>query len=250
MQTSSVPTYLDWQFWAAIVALLALVLSQLPPVHLLLRRARLGVELYSRVQLFQKVGNPNVQLHVILSNLGGRPIRVRALTMQLRRNGQDLCTLPAQNYLPTPGSSQTVLFTPFSIKPNEEWANIVTFLNYFAREDEKKYRAAERAIKVDIAEKRKALVDDKVLVEADPRLVAPFTEMFAKWFIWKPGEYELRVNVKTDSDRSSVTKAYRFTLFESDSADLESDKDDFKSGDGIYWTSGNHSGVLVQITEA
>lgn len=250
MQLPPASTYLDWQFWAAAVAALALVLSQLPPIHLLVRRAKLGVELYSRVQIFQKVGNPNVQLHIILSNLGGRTIRIRGITINLRRDGHDICTLPAQNYLSTPGSSQTVLFTPFSIKANEEWANIVTFLNYFNRDDEKKYRAAERALKSDIAEKRKALQDDKTNVEADPAFVVPFTEMFEHSFIWKAGEYELEVKVQTDSVRSSTVKKYRFTLFESDSSELSIEKVDLKIGDGTYWSSGDHPGVLVQIAEA
>jgi len=35
------PAYLDWKFWSAIVALLALVLSQLPPLHLWFRPRRL-----------------------------------------------------------------------------------------------------------------------------------------------------------------------------------------------------------------
>ena len=47
MQPHSPHFYLDWQFWAAAVAALALVLSQLPPIHLLVRRAKLGMELYS-----------------------------------------------------------------------------------------------------------------------------------------------------------------------------------------------------------
>jgi hypothetical protein len=250
MQPNPTHFYLDWQFWAAGVAAVAVVLSQLPPIHLLLRRAKLGMELYSRVHLIHKVGNPNVQLHIILSNLGGRAVRVRGITLSVRRDGQEIATLPAQNYLPDPSASQTVLFTPFTIKPKDEWAHIVNFLNYFAREEEKRYRAAEVAIKAYIVEQKKLPANEKVVVEAGQQLVAPFTQMFDALFVWKPGEYELVVNVLTDAARSSVAKAYRFTLFESDSAELASAKEAFKTGDGIYWNSGDHPGVIVSITEA
>lgn len=165
MPPTAVPVYLNWQFWAATMAGVAIVLSQLPPLHLLLRRAKLGMELYSRAHLTHKVGNPNVQLHIILSNLGGRGIRVRGITLAVRRDGQEVSTFPAQNYLPDPAASQTVLFTPFPIKPKDEWAHIVNFLNYFSRDDDKAYRAAERAIRAAISEKKKLPETEKILGE-------------------------------------------------------------------------------------
>jgi hypothetical protein len=250
LQHPAAHVYLDWQFWAAVVAALALILSQLPPLHLLLRRAKLGMELYSRVHLTHKVGNPNVQLHIILNNLGGRAVRVRGITLKVRRDGTAVGTFPAQNYLAAPDSSQSVLFTSFSIKPKDEWAHIVNFLNCFVREDDKKYRAAELVLKSYISEQKTLPENANVMVEASPAVLKPFSDMFAGWFVWKPGEYEVQVVVSTDAKRSSISKTYRFTLFESDSAELAAAQDDFKTGDGIYWTSGKHSGVIIPITEA
>lgn len=74
--------------------------------------------------------------------------------------------------------------------------------------------------------------------------------MFDRWFIWKPGEYELQVHVHTDAVRSSMLKTYRFTLFESDAAELSGATDGFKRGDGVFWNSNDYSGVIVQIVEA
>jgi hypothetical protein len=31
---------------------------------------------------------------------------------------------------------------------------------------------------------------------------------------------------------------------------LRDESDDFKVGDGVYWHSGNHTGILVPISEA
>jgi len=246
MQPNTVPLYADWSFWAVVVAAIAILLSQLPPVHQVVRRAKLTMELYTRAHITHKVGNPNVQLHIILSNVGGRSIRIRGMALKVRRDGKDLAALPAQNS----NDERTVLFTTFSLSPKEEWAHIVNFLNYFARPHEKKYRAAEVALKRDIAEKKKIPENEKVLVHAEAVFVEPFNQMFDAWFIWQPGEYELRIEVDTAAERARIAKTYRFTLFESDSDELLAAKEDFRLGDGIYWNTGNHPGVLVQLVEA
>ena len=46
METITTPIYLDWSFWAVIVAIAAVVLSQIPPIHVLLKKAKLDLELY------------------------------------------------------------------------------------------------------------------------------------------------------------------------------------------------------------
>ena len=51
MPTPPSPLYLDWTFWAALLSLVAIILSQLPPVHLLVRPKRLEVEVHSRIRV-------------------------------------------------------------------------------------------------------------------------------------------------------------------------------------------------------
>lgn len=249
-QGINVPLYLDWSFWASVVAALAVVLSQLPPIHQLVRRAKLSLELYSRIHLTHKIGNPNVQLHVILTNVGGRSVRVKEITVNLRRDGKDVATLSAQGYLQESTDKNAVLFTGFSLKSKEEWAHIVNFFNHFSRTDEKRYRAAELALRTDIGEKRKLPENKDRLIEADPKYLPALDKLFDEKFIWLPGEYELDISVQTSDRKDNTRQKYRFTLFESDSTDLSEVKADFKYGDGIYWDSGNHAGVIVQIVEA
>src|SRR5712691_6475060 len=105
-QVALVPFYLDWKFWSVAVAVIALILSQLPPIHILLRRAKLDVEAYSRMLLTHKVGNPNAQLHLIISNPGGRELRIKGILLRLRRGTEDEFVLPAQNYLQSPGDKE------------------------------------------------------------------------------------------------------------------------------------------------
>jgi len=246
----SVPFYLNWSLWAVVIAAIAIVLSQMPPIQTLVRRAKVEMELYSRIHITHKVGNPNVQLHLMLTNVGGRSVRIKGTTLTLKRDGKDIAVLPAQNYLQNPDDNKTtVMFTSFALKSKEEWAHIVNFLNYFSRPDEKKYKSAEALLKDDLFEKRELPENKDRLVEAEESHVSKFIDMFNEKFVWLPGEYELRVSVEASDEKANTSKNYRFTLFESDSDELSRAKEDYKLGDGIYWDSGNHPGVIVQIVE-
>lgn len=249
-QIALVPFYLDWTFWAVAVSVVALILSQLPPIHILLRRAKLDVEAYSRMHLTHKVGNPNAQLHLIISNSGGRELRIRGIALRLRRGTEDEFVLPAQTYLQSPGDKEAVLLTSFKLKPKEEWAHIVNFLKFFSRQDEKHYRQLEANLRQDILAKHDALVDKNLVVMADDENVQPLIKFFESKFRWLPGEYELTLQVQVQPERASLSKRYRVTLFESDSKELTDYRDDYKYGFGVCLDSQRHVGVIVPLTEA
>lgn len=245
----SAPFYQDWTFWAVVIATLALVLSQLPPIQMLLKVARLDVEPYSRVVISHKVGNPNVSLHFLITNVGGRDVRVKRIVLRLKRDGKDIANLPAQNYYQNPGDKTTVLFAGFLLKPKEDWAHTVNFLNFFSRLDDKKYRSAESNFRNDILQKRSLPENKDRIVDADDKFVSPFVEMFNQNFIWQPGEYEMTISIDTAKTINFFENHYRFTMYESDSNDLAKVKDDYKTGDGINWDSGKYTGALLEITK-
>ena len=246
----NMPLYFNWSFWAVFIAALALLLSQLPPIHMLLQRAKLDIELYSRTHLTHKIGNPNLQLYLILNNVGGRTIKVRGITTTIKKDGNQIAVLPAQNYLQNPNDTASVLFTMFSLKPREEWTHFVNFLNFFSRSDEKKYRDAESKLKADIFKKREEPQNKDKLVEAENGLVTVFLKMFEEKFLWFPGEYEMRVSVDTKPAGACVERNFRFTLFESDAEELSKFQEDYKLGDGIYYQTDKHPGIIVQISES
>src|SRR5690606_16295838 len=99
MQNVAMPLYMDWSFWAVVVASIAVLLSQLPPIHVIYKKAKLDLELYSKISITHKLGNPNLQLHLILNNIGGRRVRVKDINVAISRDGIHLINLPAQNYL-------------------------------------------------------------------------------------------------------------------------------------------------------
>jgi hypothetical protein len=247
MQT---PFYFDWGFWAAIVAAIAVLLSQLPPIRHLVRRPKLRIELYSWISVLHKVGNPNAILHIILENTGGRDVRVKSIEAIFRRNGTPVFTLPAQNYSPRGDFKEQVLLTPFTLEPEKEWSHMAFFFKPFDRKEEKRYRELESRLKADIASKLPT-GDQKLitLVVADEDNIKPIRTFFEERFAWLPGEYEMTVRVNTQPPNALNDKTYRFVLYESDSEDLKNNADGYKHGDGIYWESGNYPPLRIAITE-
>lgn len=242
--------YLDWQFWAAVVAVLALVLSQLPPVRLWFRPKRLEVEVHSRIQVTHKVGNPNVGMYVSVRNTGGRELRIRSLQISLTRDNAPLAVLSAQNYFESPSSQSSVLFVPFSLKPGEAWAHGTNFLNLFDRATEKLYREGESALGADIRAKLKARpAGDERPVVAEPALVAPFLALFERLFVWQPGEYVAELRVLAEPGSASFSRSYRFTLYESDSTELRSHTEDYKFGGGLSYNVDRHVGAFVPLSQ-
>jgi hypothetical protein len=240
----------DWKFWSFLVALLALILSQIPPVHILLRKAKLDVEIYSRVFINHLVGDPSINIHLILRNIGGRNLRIKSITANLYRDDKLVMTLPAKNYTgkENTNSNMNLLLTRFDIPAGEEWSHSTNFLNFFDRNDERKFREAEINLKKELV-RVKTSAPAVPLAEASEEFIKPFNDMLDSKFNWLAGDYILEIDVRTIMDNVSVKKKYRFTVFESNSDDLKNHSKGYPSGDGIYWWSNNYKGTNLEVEE-
>ena len=250
-QVVTQPFYLDWTFWSFVVAGLALVLSQLPPVKLLLRPGKVGVEVMDRIAISHNVGNPQATLHVTITNQGGRRLRITKLSLSLSREGAGLVVLPAQGYFEKFTDPQAVILVPFSLEPEGQWSHSVNFLNFFDRQTDRAYRSASSALREDITAKRAALpAGDNRTVNADERLLQPFRTQFDRLFIWQDGEYTVELSVAVEPASASFKKRYRFTIYESDTADLRKLTEGYASGAGILFNAPAPAAIFCPLTEA
>ena len=233
---SVTPFYQDWVFWSFAVSFFAIVLSQIPPIYLLLRPRRLDVEVHSRIQLMHRVGNPNIGLVVGISNSGGRTLKVRSMEVSLARENETLRSLSAQAYFETPSSTTSVLLVPFSLNPGESWSHSVSFFNSFDRNTEKSFRSDFSKLKKDLQQKIDSRPpESKQLVEAEADVISPFSKLFERHFIWFPGEYIISLSVKAEPGSASYSKRYRFTLHESDTNELRDQTKKYKYGTFITY---------------
>ena len=112
--------YQDWTFWAVLVAAIAFILSQIPPIYILLEKAKLDIELYSRIIVTHMVGNLNLRCHLILNNVGGRKLRRMGIAITIKRDGKYVDSLSGQIYHPDPNDPAALLSTKFLLETNDE----------------------------------------------------------------------------------------------------------------------------------
>jgi len=241
--------YNDWQFWSTVVAFIALGLSQLPPIKLWFRRAQLSCETFTRMHITHKVGNPNVQWHLIIENTGGKTLRIKAINLLFKKMDGTLFELPVQSYLRNPESTESVMFTPFRLKSGEEWAHVLTFFSLFSRDDEKKYRLLESRIRSNIFLQKENPDNKEKMCEANPDDISSIISFFQQHFKWVTGEYELILQIKTDNPKADLEHYYRFSLFESESNELRNYSDEYRYGGGLYWNSPTQTGLTIPMHE-
>ncbi|MBX9726739.1 MAG: hypothetical protein K2X09_05685 [Rickettsiales bacterium] len=239
------PWYLDWKMWSLLVSIPAFVISLLPYAKKL-KRAKLDCDVYQKTYLTHKVGNPNAQLHVMLTNVGGKEIRVKGMALDFKRTGDALFTLNAMNYLHTPSDTNGILMTLFRIKPGDEWSHYVNFYSDTSAQDQRDFRAFRQALAADTLTKREGLPSNAPDVELDVAKVAPALAYFARKFKWFAGEYEVTLRILTTNDLA-LEKKLRMTLFETDAKELEEVKEKIKFGFDVF--KNDAPGVAIDLVE-
>lgn len=251
MQSTPIPFYLDWTFWAFVASAVAIALSQAPPIRQWFRPGRIAIELADRVHISHMLGFPNVQLYLSLSNVGGRSVRVKKVVIEVTRHGQATCTLRCQAYFATAASTDTVMFLPFNLPAGDEWGHRVNAFEALVAKDDGDLFRLRRALRVDIGNKvRQRDKQDPAstdLVVADESVLTPIMDLFQSKFVWLPGEYELLVKVETKEAKADARANYRFTLYDPESKELRQYADDYKYGFGPAVDTERHPGVLCQL---
>jgi len=228
--------YKDWQFWALIPAFVAVVLSQVPPIRLWLRKRKLSVQIHRRAMINHHVGIPQIQIFVMLRNVGGRSIYLDKIEVDITTNGRTVFCEEATTFFDGPSAKDAVLFVPFDLTPGARWTNMVNFGRILDRAEERKFRAEQAALRTDIAQKLKenAAKDPPVeeVVFADEATMAPLLDRFGRYFIWEPGDYQLKLRMLSGANVLSES-SYRFVIFEADATELKAIKDKYNMGSGV-----------------
>lgn len=198
------------------------------------------------------MGNPNAQLHIILNNTGGRRVRIKRLSLSFKRAGEPEFTLTGGNYLNAPSDKESILLTPFSLKPGDEWGHIVHFFMEYSQHDQRLYKAIESTLKKDVRAKLDELPEEpgpnSVPVVGEIENVSPVLDFFNRKFKWFAGEYEVVLSVTAEIPNVMTSKRMRTTIFESDSRDMEEFKKDYPTGRGLWWGP-DEPGVILELVD-
>lgn len=244
---SHVSFYSNWSFWAVVISIIALILSQLRPISMMLRKNKVIIEPFSILTLTHTAGNPNIRWSLGFRNEGGTPVRIKRVTCDLIYNGQPLIEMVGNTYY-RQDDDKTMIFSGFSLRPDDEAFYDLLFFKAFDRFENRNFRASVASLKEDIAHKREAnIVNEHGLAEAEQNLVEPFIEMFNQKFSLNPGEYHLRLNAICEPNGAASSQEYRFTLYESDSEELRKYVEDYKYGTGLFFAIPEKGGVFLDV---
>ncbi|PSV62465.1 hypothetical protein C9J48_10905 [Photobacterium profundum] len=249
MPNPEVSFFTDPKVWSVVIAALAVVLSQFPPIYQLIRRGKLELDVYEKAHITHSLGNPNLQFHLILNNVGGRAVTVKSIEAEVKLESEPTNIIKAQNFIKSNESNGQVLLTKFKLKSGEEWAHLTNFFNDFAKSEEKKSKLFSKRARDELTEKFKVKNSTQEMVELEEDLVNEIQSFFDDKFIWQHGEYIINIVVKCTDEKQNISKKFRFTLFESDSDELREYSQKYKYGEGIIFPSKTDVGVVTKLNE-
>ncbi|EOW9664389.1 hypothetical protein ACO14J_004523 [Vibrio parahaemolyticus] len=243
--------YSDWQFWSAIAAFGALVLSQLPPLGALLKKGKLEVKKHTSVLVHHAIGTPNLNLYVSLKNIGGRTTNIEKIQIRLTRDGAEFPVLVGSGYYSDMTTQQLTMFTPIDLGSGEKWSHTVNFHEKWNRTQQQKFRAMSSKVRDTI--NGKFVLDPQPVGgrhQAEPEQIEEIQNQFNSNFKWLPGEYKGCLEVLDSVGNLLIVDEFKFTLFETESNELKAASNDYRFGYGVHLPiSDKQFGLSIELTQ-
>jgi len=243
--------YKDWQFWTVVISGTALLISVLPYLKVKFQKGKLKVEKHRTCFVTHRVGTPNINLHVTFKNVGGSPVTVKAVNLEVTRDKTERFELIGNGFLIKPNDPQYTMLTPFDLKADESWSHTINFHELWSRKKQQKYRQLESRIREHIQGTfRFNPPEPGELAVARKEDVEEISQFFDENFRWDNGEYEVRIIVLGEHSQTVASENFMFTLFESESEELQSYKNDLQYGFGVHLVPTNRiHGINIDMTQ-
>lgn len=230
--------------WSAVIAVLALILSQLPPLREIIRGLKVRITVPEIFTIIHFLGNIRMYIFLDVHNIGGRFVSISKIDCVIKDAGGSRWNIPAQTYIsrqPTSSGQppQEFLIGWISLKPGEHWSRNVRCFKLLSEAEEEKVNDIISKIRDNITAKlQQRIVQTQALVEADEGIVKEAKDFFEKKFSLSKGNYQLFIAVLSESNPVILSvRGFEFTLFESHIRSLRAITEEYKYGAGIYYPS-------------
>ncbi len=228
--------YKQTAVWAVIISVIALILSQLPPIGAWIPRNDVKAEINKRIGLPSMIGIPGYLIIIDLTNTGNRSLTISNLKLEVVYPNSTATHIEAQSYLKIlSGQPEPQSFPITSIKLNagEGWAEMVLFHPMPSPNEEEEINRIKLQISQSIFSKIRALprsqYNPNLSAEADPKFVAEAINFFNRRFDLEKGTY--KASLICDVNGRKVTlKEFEFTLYDYHIKTFKSQPEDYKYG--------------------
>ncbi len=230
--------YKQTSVWGVVISVIALALTQLPPVGTWITRTKIEVELSKRVGLGNAIGIPGYQIFLNLKNGSNRTVDVAKFHLNLTYPTGARKRIEAQTYVKAISGQnfpQEFPMTAISIGVGTNWSEMVSFYPAFSPSDDEELGTHRLRISQSIFSKAQGQPQQFAqLVAADSQVVDPAIKFFTRKFDLEKGTYKVVLEAVVNG--SSVTlKEFTFTLYDYHIETLRSQVQDYKFGAGIYF---------------
>ncbi|MBW5818887.1 hypothetical protein H0I68_14450 [Yersinia kristensenii] len=237
-------------YLAPTAAVIAVILSQLPPVKTWLKKKKPLVTVGRFLSVTHFIGQPELQLYVSILNDSHSSIRIHNIEVVLTKFGKDKISLPVFSIFERTENNLQKAFSPFTLKSDSEWSHTLRFYAPFDGSEEQNFKKLFYSLKNNISEliieNNKKVDSERLdLVEADNDIVEKLKEIYHLKRFWENAEYKLQLNVTTDSLSTSFQAEYDFFLSMPDVEFLESVIERYKYGSSILITDTNVFATVI-----
>lgn len=230
--------------WSALIAAIAIGLSQSPPVHTWFISPELRISTRDTLTLTQFLGDLRLDLLLDLRNVGSGKVEISEVRCLLTDKVDDHWELTARWYYPQESPMQTDMYflshfpVPIiTLQSEENWTEMVNCSRFPNPEEEEKISELITAARTNMDEKFHEHLRNQHApgyshppLELDREIVNRAEDLFNERFSFKKGEYILFLTAfGLDNEILSVS-GYQFTAYGHDIKLLNSQKKDYKYG--------------------
>jgi hypothetical protein len=244
--------YKNTSVLSAILAALAILLSQMPPITSWLPRPKLKVIHSDRIKIGNNIGIICFNFSLNLDNEGNVPLDVTKIEFEVLSPSGAKKTYMARSYRkPAAQGSQTVTLaiTSINIKENETWNAFVYFKEDIDPTTEQELSNIRLSISQSIhseQDRKKALGDDS-RAKIAPAIVKKSEDCFNKRFSLKKGEYTTKLMVHTNQREVPFEVRSKFIIYDFHLEKMKAQVDDYKYGWGVFSSPDRNKRVWVTL---
>lgn len=241
--------------WSTVIALLAVILSQVPPLREVIKGSRVLITAPHQFTLYHHLGSIEIDIFLDIENAGGTTESVRRIDCVIKDLEGKSWNLPAKTYFAYQGQTQRGLppqeffIGSISLKPGEHWKETVHCYKSWTEDEQEKVNDLILKIERDFRTKYERKLDKSPkIIEVDPKLVSEAKDFLNKKFDLHKGNYYLLVAALSESNEVINIGGFEFTLYDSSINNLKAVAEDYKYGWGIR--SGNYDplkAVVVRV---
>jgi len=233
--------------WSVLIAVSALVLSQVAPLRQILRGRHLRVALPRQFFLWHTLGNLQVDIVVGIRNTGGRDAYISHIDCYILDSEGRKWKLSAQSYVPASSATSgtpapELAFSGLAISPDQFWSQTLRCYEDIDEADQRQLEGIyDKFYSSGVSDT--ALPTDGSVPEAPQAVADEARAYFRRRFMLVRGTYRLVIAAMTQS-RAGVndvagTAGCEFIMIESNITKLRSIVHQYQYGFGITRVSAN-----------